>query len=302
MRDSAERGFDRTELLLWLGVVAGVALTLVGVLVQPESPAGELGGAAVVDGVPIPRERLDARVRALASEERAPRLDREQRERILDELIAEELLLAHALRMDMVRANPLTRKLMIESMVDLAGTLGGEERPTEEDLRREYEASRQIFTAPRRYRVETLFFRASMGNAQERSETAAGKLAEGTSWDALAPLADAMTTPLPPGALEASELRTYVGPTAAAAVSKMKPGEHAGPLRIAGGHLLVRLVDSVTPPPPPFDKLRAALEDRWRRKRKDERVRAYVETLRSRAEVRVDQSALDPPEPGPVGR
>ena len=296
MAVEAGRGFDRTELLLWLGVVTGVALTLLGVLAPPEGTRGEaMLEAAVVDGVAIPKERFDANIAALAKEERAPRLDREQRERILNELIAEELLLAHALRMDMARANPLARKLMVESMVDLAGTLGGEERPTEELLRREYEASRQSIAAPKRYRVDTLFFRNAKLQARERAETAARKLSEGGTWSDLASLADAPTTPLPPGALEVTELRTYIGPTAAAAVARMKRGESAGPLRIAGGHLLVRLVETRTPAPPPFEQIRDALEDRWRRKRKDERVRAYVQTLRGRAEIRVNSSMLAAP-------
>jgi hypothetical protein len=295
MSGRAQRGFHRTELLLWLGVVAGVAMTLVGVLVQPgASGDGELQAAALVDGVPITLERFEDRVNALAKEERAPRLDREQRARMLDELVAEELLLAHALRLDMARANPMVRKLLLESMLDLASALGGKESASEDELRREYEAERHRFTAPRRYRVDTHFFRDAMPNAAERAEAAARKLREGVAWADLRSLADKPTTALPPGALEQSELRTYVGPTAAAAVARMKRGDHAGPMRIAGGHLLVQLVEIVDPPPPAFEKMRSAVEDRWRRKRRAERVRAYVETLRSRAEVQTNSAVLEP--------
>ena len=296
----------RTEVLLWLGVVAGVGLALWGVLEPPAPPSGELASAAaVVDGVPIPRERFEARIAELEREERGPRLDLEQRARILDELIAEELLLAQALRLDMPRANPIARKLVLESMVQLASALGEEGPPSDAELVAEYEANLQNLKLPHRYRVEALFFRDARGQAQERSDRAARKLSDGAAWSELPPLADPPVMPLPRGALEESELRTYIGPTAAAAVTKMRPGERRGPLRIAGGYLLVRLVKAVEPPVPSFEKVRAVLADRWRRKRKDERVRAYVERLRDQAEIHVDPAILEAtgtaPDPATAG-
>lgn len=282
----------RQRALLWLGLGGGIALTLLGLAEGSAAKDTELSGAAaVVDGVPISKQRYLSALAALAVEERAPRLDVEQRRRLLDELIAEELLLARAVELDLPRSDALSRKQLVAAMVDLVGADPSDGAPSEQELRRYWTANPERFSGRRAFHVAIMFFR---GDTPERARQAKARVTAGESFEAVRDeLADPDPVAVPSAPLSARTLRSYLGGPATRAVEGLAVGQLSDPIRVGGGYRLILLKAAPAAERGSFEAQRRSVLAHWRAERKSETVRAYIDELRDAARVLVDEQLVN---------
>ncbi len=112
--------------LLVLGACVGLGLAI-------PSLATTARGVSV-NGVQIPAARIEAMVAAGM-----------ERERVIERLIEEELLVQHGLELGMARSHSRVRGVMVQLVRD--SLVSDAEPPAEDTLRRFYEAERPRFTA-----------------------------------------------------------------------------------------------------------------------------------------------------------
>lgn len=271
------------ERWLWLGLVAGLALALSGVLSSDPEDPGAIGAVATVDGVPIPEARFEA---AMAS---AP--PGAEREAILDDLIAEELLVAWALELDLPRRATLPRAQLLREVTAIATAGADDTEATDAELRAFYDEHPEHFRGHRSYAVEALWFR---GPDPTRAKAARDAWSAGGTFADLAETADSPTARLPTGPVPAATLRDYLGPSAVRALDGLEPGGISEVLRAAGGHRVVRLVERRIVDRAPFATVRDAVASRQRSERRAARLRAAVSARRAAAEIAIHRAALEP--------
>ena len=283
--------------MLWAGVLVGVALATSGALRTPIGPgAADIADpdvAAVVDGVPIPADRLFAALAGLAVDSNTP-LDAERRQRVLDELVAEELLVGRAIELGLVRSAPLARRHLVDAMLDLAGADADTAPPTDAELKAFYAAHPSLLQGDRLLHVDALFF-AAEPDGEGRARRAAAALRAGEPPESVRDqLADRPPVEPPAGPVPPATLRHYIGPTATAASEGLTPGEVSDPIRVGRGWRVLRLVSARPAPTRDLDAVRDAVATLIQRERRARAVADYLTALRADADITWDATLLDP--------
>ena len=162
--DDEAQAARRARWLLAAGAAAGIALAAAGLVRGAALPGRILapGEVARVNGVPIRAEELERLVAALEMDKRSPITD-EDRARVLDRLIEEELLVQRAVDIGLVDSEPGVRKALVQALVDSIVAEAESAEPEPETLRQFYEEHRDYFTGGERFRVERLVFRPRAG-------------------------------------------------------------------------------------------------------------------------------------------
>jgi hypothetical protein len=285
-------------------MLSGIALTLVSLASVPEPPpeAGTATWVARVNGRIITTDEFLRALAVAAQSGGKTAITPELRRKVLDDLIADELLVDHALALDLAGADPAIRRALIDRVAEHAAATRGEDRVVEADLRAYYETHREELRGEARMQVERIFVRGGDADAEARARTIHSRLRDGEAFDDVRhALGEATTIREPEGFLPPSALREILGPTAAAAVEQLDPGEMSEPVRGASGFSIVRLVDRRYGPAPPFEAVEETLQEILTRDRRRRAVDAYVAELRATAEIdRSDGTALAVPMPTEV--
>lgn len=292
--------------LLWLGLVAGVALVLVQLMHVPEQqgPAAgqELQAAATVNGVAIPRQKYFAALASLATQKRTPKIDGPARQRILEQMIAEELLLARALELGLSRTEPVARRRLVAAMIEHI-TAGAEQAPPpgEGQLERFYQSHPELFPGAVRYVARRILLTGKGEQGLARARRAHAALLGGADFEAVKKQhGDEPMIPLPAGPLPATALRQYLGPTAAHAVTKLIPGSHTTPIKGADGHAILLLVRKASSPRPPLSRVRQSVAAMILRRRRSEALNGYLLKLKRTAAITVDRALVREDTPIPA--
>lgn len=278
----------RGQALLWAGVALGMALTAWGLVgSSPAAPSLE-GAVAVVNGQPLSRAAFDRFVAAVG-EERREVLPPSERQRLLDRLVDEELLLQYGLGLGLARHEPTARRVIVQSVIASVTSAAEDVEPSEADLREYYARHPDRFVRSGRIVVEALAVPVhdrSDGEARALADRAAGRLAEGAAPAAVAAeLAGVETTPLPGGPLPLETVRRYLGPTAALRAESLAPGEVSDPFRATAGYLVLRLRDRQEDRVPPFEEVAREVRSEWVRTQGEEALRRFLDDLRASADL-----------------
>jgi len=285
------------SVLLWAGVLGGVGLTVwnlagPGGEAAPPKPGGKV--VAMVDGAEVTGQAYFTRLAALSAERRSGPLTRAQRKHVLDQLVAEELLLARALELGLPRRDLVTRRRLVAAMVEhLTADADARGAVSEAEARRYHAAHPAQFRGASRHLVRRVFFRGA--DAGARARTAHAELKAGASFAELsARSGDTPILPLPDGPLLDRGLRRYLGPTAARAARELSPGQFSDPIKGADGHVILLLERREAGKVLPFEQVKAAAEALVRRQRRARLMDEGIGRLRRAAQVTLDDAVLDP--------
>ncbi len=245
--------------------------------------------AAIVNGVPIPREALARAVLALESDSRNP-VTAEREAAVLERLIEEELLVQHGIELGLAESDFGARRAIVQSVLSLAVAERAGQTPSEAELRRFFRENQGFFAPASRFAASVVFVRDGTDQA-ERLDAARSALARGASAHGLG---DEMTIPFPRGALDQSGWRRLIGPDAAAAVAQLGPGDVTPAIHTAGGAYLVRLDGFAAAPAPSFEAIAEQVRTEWERRADEAAARAYIGRLERAARVERKSARLAP--------
>ena len=280
---------NRALALLVLGSFAGMALAAVS-LTTPGARAGLPPGAiASVNGTPIENDRFERLVAALASDKRAP-IDTDDRRRVLDRLIDEELLVQRAVELDLLRHDRRVRAELADAVIATVVAQADAAEPSAEDLESFYVRNHQRFASPERLRVRRITIVAqptrTADEAASRAEAAAGELAEGAPFDDVRTRwGDRNVVELPDVPLSPAKLQEYLGPTATRTALELEHGRTSAPIRTAGGFEILDVVDRVHGRVPGLAEITDLVKTEYERHAHEQALRRYLDELRDRAEV-----------------
>lgn len=279
----------RPTVLLAGGAVLGALLAAAGLTASTGTtlPPDVI---AMVNQSPIRTEDYVRMCEAVAADRRSP-LEAADRERVLDRLIEEELLVQRGLTLDLPRLDRRVRADLTQTVIDGIASQASDREPTDGELRAFFDAHRDVFAGPGRLRVRQVFVRVATPNdpaALARADQAAQRLRGGESIDAVqASLGDPPLAPLPDAALPPNKLRDYLGPTALRTALELDVGEVSDPVRSGTGYHVLEVVERQPDSAPALDDVRPQVIAEFRRQASEQALRAYLDDLRAGADVRV---------------
>jgi hypothetical protein len=290
----------RAALLLAAGAALGIGLAAFGIArsgaVAASPPAGAV---ALVNGEPISGEAFARFAAAIAAERRLPELAPDDRRRLLDRMIDEELLFQRGLALGLARFEPTARRAIVQAVIAALTSDAEAEEPAEAELRRFHAETPERFTRPGRLEVAAAFVAVRDGGegaAWERASEIARRVRAGEDLAAVdAALGDRPAAPLPAGPLALETLRQYLGPTAAAAAERMAPGEVGDPIRGAGGYHVLVLRARQPGEIAPYDEVREPVRAEYLRTLGERALRDTLDALREDAAIAIDDAALAAP-------
>lgn len=242
--------------LLVAGMLVGASLAVFYIVRLPDRVDPAADAVAWVRDRPITRDSYENALRAVAADRKDGVLRPEDRERVLQRLIDQELLIDRAIELGLHERDPQLRNQLATAMIDFLVRRAEDEASavTESELRDFYEDQRFRFERSAKYRI--------------------GVDGEGG-------------VPLPDGFLLEKEIAQRLGPTVAREVAALREGESVRVGDDDRGYT-VRLLEKEPGEPVPFEEARQAIEAAHLRARTEAAVREFLETARRRTDVRVE--------------
>ena len=276
--------------LLAIGAATGLMLAAIGLLGSARTGSGLPAGAvARVNGELIRTDDFERTVAGIDSDRRSA-IDDAQRRQVLDRLIDEELLVQRGLELGLVRHDRKVRADLSAAVIASVVSEYEDLQPTEADLQAFYDEHADFFVRPGRLRLRQILCRATGAaddsQALERAREAARRLRSGEAFATVwAELADPELSPLPDAPLPPAKLVDYLGPTALQAALNLAAGETSDPIRSSMGYHVLHMLDRQADERPPFAEVKSLIVNELRRRAGEQALRAYVDDLRSRADI-----------------
>lgn len=192
--------------------------------------------------------------------------------RVIDDYVKEEVFYREALALGLDRDDTVIRRRLRQKMEFFGDAGAAALAPGDAELQAYFEAHRERFAKPVRVTFQQVF----LGNDDPGPVFAA--LAEGAD-----PAGLGRGSLLPPTmeAAVASSVDGTFGDGFFAQVAELSSGAWQGPVRSSYGNHLVRLYGKEPAAAPPFERVRAEVEEEWRRlKAMELREAAYQALLR----------------------
>jgi hypothetical protein len=242
----------------WLlagGMLVGAALAVFYIVRVPDTAEPTADAVAWVNDRPISGASYERALEAVAGDRKGGTLREDDRERVLQRLIDQELLIDRAIELGLHERDPQIRNQLATTMIDFLVRRAEDEATAadETELRAFYEEQRFRFERSPQYRV------AVEGGA----------------------------VPLPGGLVLAKELEQRLGPSAARMVTELEVGESVD-IGEGGGRYTIRLLERRNGVVVPFDEARDAVEAAYLRDQSETAVREFLEVARQRTDIRVE--------------
>lgn len=278
----------RPVALLIAGALVGVALAAAGLTTPEHSGALPAGVVALVNGEPIGTEDYARTLQAMAADKRDP-LTAADRQRVLDRIIEEELLVQRGVALGLTRQDRRVRDGLVATVIDGVASEANEREPNDDEIADFYNANRDFFAGPGRLRVRQVFVRVTTPSdpaAQARAEEAVRRLRAGESFEAVAnELGNPPLSPLPDVALPPMKLRDYLGPTALRAALELDVGEVSDAVRSGTGFHVLQVVERQPDALSPLEEIRPQVVAELRRRAGERALREYLDELQANATV-----------------
>ena len=276
-----DAGGRRGRALLAAGAAAGLAAALWGALGPPARDRVGNDVIATVNGVAIGRADYQRALGSLVADKRSPVTAADER-RVLDNLVDEQLLVERGLELGLGEQDIAVRKALIDAMIQFAVAGAAGREPDEAELRRFYAERPQLVLSDAQLRVRVVSFPS---RDAARVESMRRALLGGASFDDAVRKAGAEPVAVPDTLLPPGKLADYAGPAVRDAALAMTPGDVAGPLDVGGVPSFVLLVDRTAPTAPPFEQVRDAVAEEWRRRQAEVALAQYIAALRRSAVI-----------------
>lgn len=241
--------------LLAAGMFAGAALAVVYIVRLPQRVPPDADAVAWVGERPISRGSYEAALQAVAGDRKTGTLRPDDRERVMQRLIDQELLIDRAVELGLHERDPQIRNQLATAMIDFLV------RRTEDEARTVEEPALRAFHAEQSFRFQR--------SAQYLIDV------------------EGPTVPLPRGFLLSKEIEQRLGPSAARRVAQLEVGES---FVVGEGdeQYEVRLLERRDGAVAPFDEAREAVEAAYVRHRSEAAVLEYLELARRQTDIRIE--------------
>ncbi len=287
MSDPTPANVRRSLTLAGIGAVAGLALAGIGLFtakgtstlaVPPED-------VALVNQQAISRVDYIAMLQAMHGTDLA-HATVEQKQRVLDDMIREELLVQRGKELDVAGVDPEVRATMVTAVEQGAAMNAFTEQPSDQRLQVYFDSHRAAYASEGEIAVRDLVFTDA-----NMARDAVAALRGGAALEAVIAKFKARDTGKVKGAEFYFAAKIHLGDALYAAAQVLPSGGISDPLEADGMHVLV--VTQNTPPTPfAFETVRARVLDDYRRETATKAQAANGDFLRKRANILIAPDSI----------
>jgi hypothetical protein len=277
LRQRAAAALKRPDVYYLVAGAIGIVAALIGAVGGPQLELANRP-AAIVNGVPIPREALARAVLALENDSRNP-VTVEREAAVLERLIEEELLVQHGVDLGLAETDFAARRALVQSVLTLAVAERTGAQPSEDELRRFYRENAGFFAPAPRFSASVVFLGSTSQTSADQVRAALLQGADASGFG------DPTAVEIPRGALPEAEWRRLIGADAARAAAALGPGQVSLPIATGGGVLIVRVNGFAAAPAPAYEDVAAQVRTEWDRRADEAAARDYLERLKRRARI-----------------
>ena len=268
---------SRATLLYAVGVVGGLILGGIGLFnargtttntVPPED-------LALVNQVPILRSDF---INQLESEtgQKFDEASREEKLRVLDEMLREELLVQRGLELNFAETDQASRNALVSSVEQQAIAEVTTSQPTEEQLHKQYETHRERYSTEGTLTVRNLLVLESLDkdDAKDRATAASAALRSGM---------------LVLGRYFDEDFyfaaKIHLGDKIYAQVVNLNPGDVTDPILVDDGYHVVQMMKNTRPVPLSFERARSQVLTDFKNSEQARLMNNTVSFLRNRSKI-----------------
>lgn len=280
----------KSSSLFPLAGILGLALALLtalGILPWRETDALSGMPVATVNGKPVGRVEYLRALTAMQAGLSRP-LTRADKEKALQVLIDEEVILQHALKIGLGRSDPMARKNLVQALMRSTALMADHEAD-EEKLKAFFDDNRHLFVPPRMVRVQV----RTTGD-RTKAEHFRQAVMEGEAFQAAALRLQLEEKKLPDD-IPLGKAADYLGGTARDRLALLREGDIVGPLNTGSpanpGYMFIWLVKA-TRLDTGFAEVSEQVKAEWQRRREEEAFETYLSNLRETADIRRHEDAI----------
>ncbi len=268
------------------GIGAAVALS-VAVWQGLGAPIYNVGAADVVARVndaEITRVDFELAVEAVRRDKRSD-ITGQDRRRILDTLVNEELLVQRAVDLGLFETDRGVRKAAVDAMLQFAISRA-EATPSDNDLRKWYEANKNQFLKEDRFRASVVILNSA--DAANKFTSAV----QNSDFDAaVQKISGARLLSIPNTLLQPTKMIDYVGPNLFDRMQDLKSGDIAGPYPDDNQRFhFIWLRERVHELEPEYEDIKETVKAVWTRIAEEKATTDYIGSLWKRADIETDTS------------
>ena len=205
--------------------------------------------------------------------------------------LEEELLAREAKALNLDQNDTIVRRRLAQKLTFLVDDTSRVAEPSDEDLRQFYDTNVERFRLEPRVSFAQIFFNPARRQNAEMDARAALVLISAVDWnDRTATMGDPTLLEPEFHNIDAQTISSLFGPDFARSVFVLKPGSWAGPLKSSYGIHLVQITDLRPATLRPFQEVRPKVLEEWRRQRENQTKAQYMDKLRNKYGVVIDDS------------
>lgn len=271
---------------LLIGALAGLLLALVeslGLAALWGDADAQAGVAVRVNDGQILQVELDRALEALARDKRNP-VQAVDRQRVLDTLISEELLVQRAQAIGLMDSDRAVRKALVDSMLQYLLAQAAIDEPDDDTLQAYYRDQPELAQPVPRVRLRHAQLQV------DQADQAAARLSAGEHFAAVFSRQESL---VPDEVLPLPALDNYLPAGLIQELVGLQTGDVAGPFVIHGQAHFVWIQELEHPQRPAFAAVRDLVRHQWLREQRELATRRYVQALREAADIRISSAALN---------
>lgn len=218
------------------------------------------------------------------------KLDSNARQRLLELLIDEELLLQHSESLNSLSDDPVLRKQLVHRVIDQVVEAYLSTGVSEQDLRDFYVSHRAVFEHPKNIAIFALRF-----TTQADAHAARASWLAGANTSRLARQFNGQPMRhIPSSLLPEHMLQRYLGPTLADVALALEAGQISQPQVRADGVYLLQVLDERPAYTPDFELVKQEVRAEYTRRGRDHALEATLAKLRHQADIRLNVMSSEP--------
>jgi len=271
------------NLILILGVIIGILLAILSSIKETNFNFDDEWVAKVGD-TEISRAKYILQLEGLSFSKR-DLLKEEDKAFVLERMIEEELLIQRAKDLGMMSTNTMIRGTIVQQMINMIIAENSLELIEPTELKKFYKENKTFFTSADRLRVKQIYFAEEKGKSFDRAMEAYKELAEGESLEKVIKDSDESILQVPDTLMNLSKLREYIGPSLMQIARNLQEGEFSSPKKVSEGYKIILVLERRDAFPPDFDQIRDRVKSEYKKRKDDEALRDYLNSLKKWYEI-----------------